>query len=164
MRSALRHAQAHASEPTGWAAGRRWQPLAACRRAVLRALPAVPGGGLAAAAEAGSLAGMGLLLVSVFVFDKTTPFPSLYAMTPTLGTALIILFAVPGTAVGNLLASRALVGIGLVSYSAYLWHQPLFAFARHASHQKCISCHQQQLPLAAMGLAQSRQFTMDREV
>jgi len=51
---------------------------------------------------------MGLLLVSVFVFDKTTPFPSLYAMTPTLGTALIILFAVPGTAVGNLLASRAL--------------------------------------------------------
>jgi len=37
-------------------------------------------------------------------------------------------------------------------------------FARHASHQRCISCHQQQLPLAALGLARSRQFTTDREV
>ncbi len=36
-------------------------------------------------------------------------------------------------------------------------------FVRHASRQKCISCHQQQLPLAAMSLARSRQFVTDRE-
>ncbi len=36
-------------------------------------------------------------------------------------------------------------------------------FPRHASHQKCISCHQQQLPLAAMSMARSRQFVLDRE-
>lgn len=36
------------------------------------------------------------------------------------------------------------------------------AFVRHRSQQNCISCHQQQLPLAAMSLAHSRQFTTDR--
>ena len=37
-------------------------------------------------------------------------------------------------------------------------------FVRHASRQKCASCHQQQLPLAALNVAHSRQFTTDREV
>ena len=32
---------------------------------------------------------------------------------------------------GRLLGSRILVGIGLISYSSYLWHQPIFAFAKH---------------------------------
>ncbi len=36
---------------------------------------------------------------------------------------------------GYLLASKALVGLGLISYSAYLWHQPVLAFLRHGSPQ-----------------------------
>ncbi len=75
--------------------------------------------------------GMLLILYSVFTFNKSTPFPSLYALVPTIGAALLIMYATPRTFVGAMLSSRALVGIGLVSYSAYLWHQPLFAFARH---------------------------------
>ena len=75
---------------------------------------------------------IGLLLITyaVFTFNKKTPFPGLYALVPTIGTALIILFATQKTFVGNLLGRRLFVGIGLISYSAYLWHQPLFAFSR----------------------------------
>ncbi|NRA36144.1 MAG: acyltransferase [Polyangiaceae bacterium] len=78
---------------------------------------------------------VGLLMIvfSIFAFDEKTPFPSVYALLPTLGTGLLIFFSSPETLVGRWLGAKVLVGIGLVSYSAYLWHQPLFAFARHAS-------------------------------
>ena len=78
-----------------------------------------------------SLSGLLMLAYGIFAFSKATPFPSAYALIPTIGTALVIMFARPPTLVGALLGSRVLVGVGLISYSAYLWHQPLFAFARH---------------------------------
>ena len=77
-----------------------------------------------------SAIGLAAIVVSIFAFDDNTPFPSVYALVPVVGTALIILFGRQGTWVANLLSMRAFVGIGLISYSAYLWHQPLFAFAR----------------------------------
>lgn len=77
-----------------------------------------------------SVLGLMMLAYAVFAYGPLTPFPGLYALVPTCGTGLIIVFAQPGTWVHALLRSRLLVGIGLVSYSAYLWHQPLFAFAR----------------------------------
>ncbi|ENO98912.1 acyltransferase family protein [Thauera phenylacetica] len=84
-------------------------------------------------AEAGGLLGFLLLVYSVFTFDEATPFPGLSALVPTAGTALVILCSSPATAVGRWLGSEVAVGIGLISYSAYLWHQPLFAFLRHRS-------------------------------
>ncbi|WP_103174942.1 acyltransferase family protein [Paracoccus sp. SY] len=94
-----------------------------------------------------STLGLALILASIFVYDSDTPFPSIYALAPVGGTALIILFADAGTPAGRLLSMRAPVFIGLISYSAYLWHQPLFALARLAHHD-------QEPPLALMmGLA-----------
>ena len=77
-----------------------------------------------------SLLGLCLIAVACFVYDTKTPFPSLYALVPTLGAALVIGFASPKTLVARLLSLSPLVGLGLISYSAYLWHQPLFALAR----------------------------------
>ena len=84
-------------------------------------------------AQSASLLGLVLIAISVFAFDSGTPFPSLYTLAPTIGTALVILFAIKGTIASTLLKNRALVGVGLVSYSAYLWHQPVLAFGRHLS-------------------------------
>lgn len=83
--------------------------------------------------EIGSGLGLALIGFSVLTYDQHTPFPGVHALAPTLGTALIILAATPQTLVGRMLGHRLLVGIGLISYSAYLWHQPLFAFHRHSS-------------------------------
>ncbi len=80
-----------------------------------------------------SALGLLMILISIFAYTKSTPFPGLYALVPTIGTGLVILFAQGDTFVGRLLATRAFVGLGLISYSAYLWHHPLFAFARHRS-------------------------------
>lgn len=80
--------------------------------------------------NAGSMAGILLIVLALIFFDANTPFPSAYTLAPVVGTALIILYAGPRTWVTQLLSLSPMVAIGLISYSAYLWHQPLFAFAK----------------------------------
>ncbi len=75
-----------------------------------------------------SFIGFFLILISMFTFDENTPTPSPYTLIPTSGAALIILFASKGTIVNSILSFKPLVGIGLISYSTYLWHQPIFSF------------------------------------
>ena len=43
--------------------------------------------------EAAGWFGILLIIYAIFSYSKTTPFPSFYALVPTLGTGLIILFA-----------------------------------------------------------------------
>lgn len=77
--------------------------------------------------------GFGMIVFSIFIFNKDTPFPSLYTLIPTVGTGLLILCAVPKTFIYKFLSLKFFVGIGLISYSAYLWHQPILAFVRYRS-------------------------------
>lgn len=79
------------------------------------------------------LASAGFIAVAyaIFGFDAKTIFPGLHALIPTIGTVLMIISARPETWVGTFLSQPVMVSIGLISYSAYLWHQPIFSFARH---------------------------------
>lgn len=86
--------------------------------------------------QGASFVGLLLITYSVFAYDKLTPFPGVNALLPTIGAVLIVLFANTQTFVGKLLGSKWLVGIGLISYSTYLWHQPLFSFVRYGSIQE----------------------------
>ncbi len=77
-----------------------------------------------------SVFGLAQIVFAIFYYDENTPFPSVYSLAPVVGTALIIMYGAQETWVAKLLSFKVFVGIGLISYSAYLWHQPLFAFAR----------------------------------
>jgi peptidoglycan/LPS O-acetylase OafA/YrhL len=74
--------------------------------------------------------GLVSILWAIVAFDDTMRHPSLITAIPIAGTAMIIWFARSGSAVTRLLSSAPFVSIGLVSYSFYLWHFPVFAFAR----------------------------------
>ncbi|MDC0931948.1 acyltransferase family protein [Methylophilaceae bacterium] len=77
-----------------------------------------------------SALGLCLITYSILFFDSKTPHPSIYTMIPIIGVALVIVFASKDVLVGKILASKPFVGMGLVSYSAYLWHFPIMSLFR----------------------------------
>ena len=74
-----------------------------------------------------SVTGFAMIIYSILFFDESTPFPSLYTLVPTVGTGLLILSAINKTIIYKILSFSPIVSVGLISYSAYLWHQPLLA-------------------------------------
>ena len=77
------------------------------------------------------LAGLGLLMLAVpdLLYTRFTPWPGIHALLPCAGTALLLgLHDTRRTLVSRMLSTPPLVGIGLISYSLYLWHWPLFEF------------------------------------
>jgi peptidoglycan/LPS O-acetylase OafA/YrhL len=75
---------------------------------------------------------LGLYLIgySLFFISFESNHPGYVTLFPVIGTVLIIWFANEKDLVTRLLSSRLFVGIGLISYSLYLWHYPIFAFGR----------------------------------
>ncbi len=80
-------------------------------------------------ANLGAGAGIALMLGAFLFLNETQPFPGWLAAIPTLGSALVI--ANPSSRVGELTLGNRVAGFfGRISYPLYLWHWPLFAFAR----------------------------------
>ncbi|MCK3779594.1 acyltransferase [Ensifer sesbaniae] len=77
-----------------------------------------------------SALGLAAIVASYLFVPESAFFPGWTTVPVVLGTALVLAFARGDTAVGRLLSLKPLVAIGLVSYSLYLWHQPVFTFAR----------------------------------
>ncbi|MDC1499595.1 acyltransferase [Amylibacter sp.] len=100
-----------------------------------------------------SLIGLAAIIFSIFCYDETTPFPSVYALVPVLGVVMLVLYADKETLAAKLLSTKGFVGVGLISYSAYLWHQPLFAFARIRSLEHPSVSLMLSLTLASLALA-----------
>mgnify|MGYP005993183485 CR=1 FL=1 len=74
--------------------------------------------------------GLFLICFSILLFNDKMFHPSFYSLPPIIGVCLIIWFTDKGEIISKILSSKLLVGIGLISYSLYLWHYPIFAFNR----------------------------------
>ena len=106
---------------------RAWELMVGSLLALLRhrlRMPAVLG-------EILSLAGLAMILAAMLGYDASTPFPGASALLPVIGAAAFI----AGSTGTQPLAARwmtwkPMVFVGLLSYSLYLWHWPLFSLGR----------------------------------
>lgn len=89
--------------------------------------------------EVVSISGMICIALPALLYTHTTLFPGFSALPVCLGTGLVI-WSLGGLKesdakpiIYKILISRPFVFIGLISYSLYLWHWPVFAFSRYWS-------------------------------
>ena len=75
-----------------------------------------------------SFLGIIFIILPFFLFNNSTPHPSIFTSFTILGTAIIIYNYNYNGYIFKILSSKFFVGTGLISYSLYLWHYPIFAF------------------------------------
>jgi peptidoglycan/LPS O-acetylase OafA/YrhL len=90
-----------------------------------------------------SVLGLILLSGSFFLLTDASTFPGVNAIYPAIGTALVILGGRNNlNSFSVLLSGKEITNIGLLSYSLYLWHWPVFAISRYM-----------QIPFSALNVA-----------
>ena len=76
------------------------------------------------------LLGLFFIVYSIVFIDLKSHHPGLITFIPVIGTIFIILFANDKNIVTRMLSSKVFAGTGLITYSLYLWHYPIFSFGR----------------------------------
>ena len=108
-----------------------------------------------------TLLGLALIAYATHAYGAGHRFPGLAAMVPCGGAALVIV-AGRGRVAGALLANRLAVGIGLISYSLYLVHWPLFVLVRYGRASDSTSLEKATLIASAIGLATAMYFLVEQ--
>ncbi len=74
----------------------------------------------------------GLILIghSILFFNDRMFHPSFFTLSSIIGVCLIIWFSNKDEIITKILSTKLFVGFGLISYSLYLWHYPIFAFVK----------------------------------
>ncbi len=78
-----------------------------------------------------ALIGYLLIFLSIFLFDRNTLHPSVITLIPIAGTLLVLAYSSTNfneNGVFVVFNNYILLKIGLISYSLYLWHQPIYQF------------------------------------
>ena len=99
------------------------------------------------------MAGFTAICTSVVCFDDTSAVPGYAALLPVAGAAALIACGNNKSPVRWLLVCKPVVGLGVISYSLYLWHQPLIAFFRMSCPNPPSPFVQALVALAAIPLA-----------
>ncbi|MCX6856594.1 MAG: acyltransferase family protein, partial [Verrucomicrobia bacterium] len=106
--------------------------------------------------------GLGMILGCAIQYRDSMPFPGFLALPPCIGAVFLIWANASGQLrdsrfwLSKLMESRLLVGLGVISYSLYLWHWPFLAFWEYldVSFSKATShVVRLTLMLLALGLA-----------
>lgn len=80
-----------------------------------------------------SLVGLAAIVWPVFAYSAEIPFPGLAAVPPCLGAAILIGVGASGNSiVKRFLSLPAMVFVGKLSYSLYLWHWPIISLTYYA--------------------------------
>ncbi|PML82015.1 acyltransferase family protein [Enterovibrio norvegicus] len=74
--------------------------------------------------------GVFLVLYSMVSFDHSVSHPSFLTLLPVIGTCLFIMFSHEHEFTNKILTLKPIVWLGAISYSLYLWHNPIFVFFR----------------------------------
>jgi peptidoglycan/LPS O-acetylase OafA/YrhL len=79
--------------------------------------------------------GLGLALISITLIPAHGLWPGFWTLAPVLGAVLVLLFGDQPSVARRCLSLAPMVWLGAISYSAYLWHQPILGFLEIADYQ-----------------------------
>jgi len=94
-----------------------------------------------------SITGLMMIILSFILIDQSFKHPSFVTLIPTLGTALVIFYSSQSRFSKYFLSNQVFVFIGLISYSLYLIHNPIFSGIKYHFDNEAFALKLLSLPI-----------------